>query len=161
MFVHLPMDFEQTNFDHFFASDIAQQYLVSPKRATATTACCVEVTLLKILMELETPLWAFKVIMDWACDAAQSSYKFVRQQSSYKAQLDIASKWVGMEHLCPTVVTTPLPGKRNDNSISVMMFDFVSQLHSLLSDRKLNSPQVIWWLMQQIPSHTTYLLMDA
>jgi hypothetical protein len=30
MFVHHPMDFEQTNFDQFFASDIAQQYLVSP-----------------------------------------------------------------------------------------------------------------------------------
>jgi hypothetical protein len=94
----------------------------------------VEVTLLKLFTELETPLWAFKVIMDWACDAAQSGYKFFPQQSSYKAQLDIISKWVGMEHLHPTVVTIPLPGKRNNNSISVTTFDFVSQLHSLLSD---------------------------
>jgi hypothetical protein len=45
MFVHPPMDFEQTNFDQFISSDIAQQYLVSPKRAAATTARRMEVTL--------------------------------------------------------------------------------------------------------------------
>jgi hypothetical protein len=27
--------------------------------------------------ELDTPLWAFKVSMDWAGDATQSGYKFI------------------------------------------------------------------------------------
>jgi hypothetical protein len=62
---------EQIHFSQYMANDDFQ-FLVSPTQAAATTARHVEVTLLKILTELETPLWAFKVIMDWTYDAAQS-----------------------------------------------------------------------------------------
>jgi hypothetical protein len=41
----------------------------------------------------------------------------------------------------PSVVQVPLPGKRSGNVIPVTMFDFVSQLHSLLSNPELNCAQ--------------------
>ena len=118
-------DFEQSNFNQFIGPDEAQ-FLVNPKHAVFTNARRVEVTLLKILTELEAPLWSFKVIMDWAFDASQSGYKFIPHQSSYKAQLQTISKWVGMEHMRPAVVNVPLPGVRPEDSIPVTTFDFVS-----------------------------------
>jgi hypothetical protein len=100
-----------------------------------------EVALLKILTELEAPLWAFKVIMDWASDASQTGYKFLPHQENYKSQLRTITKWVGMDHMKPSVVQVSLPGKRPDDVIPVTTFDFVSQLHSLLSDPELNCAQ--------------------
>jgi Plavaka transposase len=138
-FVNNPVDIEQIQFAQYKAND-DYQFLVSPTQAAATTARRVEVTLLKILTELETPLWAFKVIMDWAYDAAQSGYNFMPLQSSYQAQLGTLSRWVGMEHMHPSVVEIPLPGIRADDTIEVTTFDFISQFHSLLSDRELNIP---------------------
>jgi hypothetical protein len=41
----------------------------------------------------------------------------------------------------PSVLQVPLPGKRLDNVIPIRMFDFVSQLHSLLSNPELNCAQ--------------------
>jgi hypothetical protein len=61
----LTTDLEQSLFEQYMANDDFQ-FLVTPTQAAATTACCVEVTLLKTLTELEAPLFAFKVIMDWA-----------------------------------------------------------------------------------------------
>jgi hypothetical protein len=132
------MDFEQSNFDQYIGPDLSQ-YLVNPHHTTFTNARRVEVTLLKILIELETPLFAFKVLMDWAFDAAQSGYNFIPQQESYQSQLQTISKWVGMEHMHPLVVNVPLPGIRPDDEVPVTTFDFVSQLHSLLSDKELNT----------------------
>jgi hypothetical protein len=95
---------------------------------------------MKILTELEAPLFAFKVLMDWALDASQSGYNFIPQQESYQSQMQTIAKWVGMEHMRPSVVNVPLPGIRPDDAIPVTTFDFISQLHSLLSDKELNTP---------------------
>ena len=132
-------DFEQAQYMQFTSPHDNADLLVNPDTAVFTNARRVEVTLLKILTELEAPLWAFKDIMAWARDAAQSGYKFMPQQDSYRAQLETISRWVGMAHLQPKVVEVALPGARLDDSISVTTFDFVSQLHSLLSDHVLNN----------------------
>jgi Plavaka transposase len=135
----LPNDFEQANFDHFIGPD-ESQFLVNPNSTVYTNARRVEVTLMKILTELEAPLFAFKVLMDWALDASQSGYNFIPQQESYQSQMQTIAKWVGMEHMRPSVVNVPLPGIRPDDAIPVTTFDFISQLHSLLSDKELNTP---------------------
>jgi hypothetical protein len=61
----LTTDLEQSLFEQYMANGDFQ-FLVAPTQAPATTAHHVEVTLLKILTELEAPLLAFKFIMDWA-----------------------------------------------------------------------------------------------
>jgi hypothetical protein len=100
----------------------------------------VELTVLKICTKLEAQLWAFKMILNWACDVAQTGYKFIPQQEFYHSQLQIITKWFGMEQMTPKVVKVPLPGVQPDDVVPVTTFDFVSQLHSLLSDTKLNCP---------------------
>ena len=81
-----------------------------------------EVVLLKILMEMEAPLWAFKEIMDWACDAFQSCYKFLPEHGTYQSQITTIEQWVGMDHMHPTEVDVHLPGSRDDDKIRVTTF---------------------------------------
>jgi hypothetical protein len=91
-------DFEHTNFQQFLGVNELEA-LVNPTQALFTNARLVEGTLLKILTKLEAPHWAFKIIMNWACDAAQTGYKFIPQQESYRSQLQIITKWVGMKFI--------------------------------------------------------------
>jgi hypothetical protein len=73
-------DFEHTNFQQFLGVNELEA-LVNPSQALFTNARRVEVTLLKILTKLEAPLWASKIIMNWACDAAQTGYIFFRNKN--------------------------------------------------------------------------------
>ena len=116
-------------------------FLINPDPAVYTHTRRVKVALLKILTELEAPLWAFKVIMDWACDANQNGYKFIPHQESYKAQVQTIAKWVAMDHMIPEVVSVKLPGLRAGDEVPVTTFQFTTQFHSLLSDKILNTEE--------------------
>jgi hypothetical protein len=69
-------DYEQSNFNVLLDYD-PQNFILNPNKAGYTNTHHVEVILLKILTELEAPLWAFKDIMDGTCDAYQSGYSFL------------------------------------------------------------------------------------
>lgn len=131
-------DLERCNFILFDAPK--DDFIINPDTAVFSNNRRVEVILLKIITELEAPLWAFKDIMDWAFDAYQTGYKFFPQHNSYTSQIQTIEKWVGMDHMRPTVININLPGKRLTDSINVTTFDFISQFHSLLSDPLLNTP---------------------
>jgi hypothetical protein len=64
-------DYKQANFYAFVGPHELEQ-LCNPVQAIFTNTQPIKVPLLKILTELEAPLWAFKVIIDWACDAYQT-----------------------------------------------------------------------------------------
>jgi len=132
-------DMEHCNF--MVLEEPKENVIINPDAAVFTNERRVEVILLKILTELEAPLWAFQDIMDWAFDAQQSGYKFHPEHNSYKSQIQTIEKWVGMDHMRPTVVNVKLPGKRDTDFINVTTFDFISQFHSLLSDPFLNIPE--------------------
>jgi hypothetical protein len=132
-------DFEQINFNQYIGPNELEA-LVTPISPLYTNARRIEVTLLKILTELEAPLWAFKIIMNWAFDAAQSGYNFMPQPESYRLQLQTITKWAKMEHMQPTVMQVSLPGACPDDVVPATTFDCVSQLHSLLSNNELNQP---------------------
>jgi hypothetical protein len=123
---HKAMDtnnFEHTNFQQFLGV-IELEALVYPSQALFTNTCHVEVTILRILTKLEAPLWAFKINMNWACDNSQTGYRIIPQQESYPFQLQIITKWVGMEeHMMPKVVEVPLPGVQPDDVVPVTKFD--------------------------------------
>ena len=112
---------------------------LTPDTWVFTNARRVEIILLKLLTELEAPLWAFQEIMNWALDAYQSGYNFLPNQKSYKSQISTLEQWVGMDHMRPTQVRVALPGKRAEDTVDVTTFDFISQFHSLLSDPLLNT----------------------
>jgi hypothetical protein len=52
-------DYKQANFVAFFGPDELEQ-LCNPAQAVFTNAPHIKVTILKILTELEAPLWAFR-----------------------------------------------------------------------------------------------------
>ena len=89
------------DYENFGMFDDEDNYLMNPDTAVFTNARRVEIILMKLLTELEAPLWAFKEIMDWACDAIQTGYKFIPEQKTYQSQIVILEKWVGMEHMRP------------------------------------------------------------
>jgi hypothetical protein len=133
-------DLEHLNFS-MIDDNLTENFIISPDAAVFTNSRRVEVILLKILTEIQAPLWAFKDIMDWAFDAYQTGYKFTPDQRSYSSQIESIEKWVGMDHMRPKVVPVELPGSRETDTISVTTFDFISQFHSLLSDPLLNVPE--------------------
>ena len=62
-------------------------------------------------------------------------------QDSYQMRLHTLAKWVGMDHMPPTEVVVPLPGASPDDKIAITTFDFISQMHSFLSDKELNTTE--------------------
>lgn len=133
-------DYEHINFELLNDDGDNDNVIINPAAAVYTNSRRVEVILLKLLTEIEAPLWAFKNIMEWAFDAAQSGYNFTPIQTTYQAQLSNLEQWVCMEHLMPKIVEVKLPGVCADDSIPVTVFNFVAQLHSLLSDPELQVP---------------------
>jgi hypothetical protein len=72
-------------------------------------------------------------------DANQSGYNFYPQHADYKTQLDHISQWVGMSHMQLEVVEVLLPSVCPNDMVSVTKFNFLSQLHSLLANKELNT----------------------
>ena len=136
--VNVLPDFEQYAFAMFDDND-DDNFILNDDTCVFTNARRVEIILLKLLTELEAPLWAFQTIMDWALDAYQTGYNFLPNQKSYKSQISTLEQWVGMDHMRPNQVRVVLPGKREDDAVDITTFDFISQFHSLLSDPLLNT----------------------
>jgi hypothetical protein len=80
--------YEEFDDDHYITTYMSEQKF--------------EICLLKLCTELETPLYAFEEIMNWACHAYLGGYKFLPIQKSYRTQIDKLEKWMGMEDHRPT-----------------------------------------------------------
>lgn len=108
-------------------------------QTTYTKSQQVEVCLLKLCTEMETPLYAFEEIMKWARHAFMEGYEFIPRQSTYRTQIDKLETWMGMENQRPEEVSVDLPGILGTvDVIKVTRFDFTTQLRSLLDDPVLN-----------------------
>jgi hypothetical protein len=108
-------------------------------QTTYTKSQQVEVCLLKLCTEMETPLYAFEEIMKWARHAFIEGYEFMPRQSTYRTQIDKLEIWMGMENQRPEEVSVDLPGINGAiDVINVTRFDFTTQLRSLLDDPVLN-----------------------
>ena len=107
-------------------------------QTTYTQSKQTEIYLLKLLTEIEAPLYAFQEIMKWARKAYTQGYQFLPRQKSYRTQIDKLEIWMGMDNQRPEEVEVSLPGTTADESIKVTRFDFRTQLFSLLDDPVLN-----------------------
>jgi Plavaka transposase len=106
---------------------------------TYTKSQRVEVCLLKLCTEMETPLYAFEEIMKWARQAFIDGYDFRPIQTTYRTQVDKLETWMGMENQRPEEKSVELPGVEGKvDHINVTRFDFTTQLKSLLDDPVLN-----------------------
>jgi hypothetical protein len=129
-------NFEHSDFAELLANN--DDLVVPPQERTFTTSRRVETTLMKLLTEIDAPLYAFKSVMEWAEDAHHSEYGFTCQNKSYHSQINNMQSWLGMGHLRPEEVVVDLPGAHGIEQINVTVFDFVKQVTSLLADSELN-----------------------
>jgi hypothetical protein len=84
---------------------------------------------------LETPVYAFEEIMNWACHAYVGGYKFLALQKSYRTRIDKLEKWLGMEDRRPEEKSIEVPGINNTvDNLKVTRFDFLMQFKSLLDN---------------------------
>jgi Plavaka transposase len=122
-----------------FVNHDADQLDLPGYQTTYTTRREVEIRLLKLCTEMEAPLYAFEEIMKWARHAYDLKYDFQPKQSTYRDQVKKLELWMGMENHRPTEIPVSLPSdKRDEDLVNVTVFDFRTQLQSLLDDPVLN-----------------------
>ena len=122
--------------------DVVEQEKQLNKQATVCYSVSdhVEIDLLKILHDANTPHFLFKQILDWGKKAKTLNYDFNPARTHRKAQLDYLEKWFGLEYYNAKQVSVTLPGPMEltqPEVINVTCFDFTSMLRSLLTDEKL------------------------
>ena len=97
---------------------------------------CIENNLLKLIVDIGAPDYAFKKILPWAKDAYNTGYKFNPRKTNYKSQIQSKEKHSNLQHLRPKTKRVMLPP---DNLImDVTCYDFSSMLSALLNDTDLN-----------------------
>ena len=106
--LRISTNYEQWNFNILHEKEI-DNFILNKEGFVFTNNRRVEITLLKILLEIEAPLWAFQDVMLWALDAYQTRYEF-SASNSYTSQVKSLEQWVGMSHMRPNVVEVKLPG---------------------------------------------------
>jgi len=95
-----------------------------------------EIKLLKLLNNLGTPLYAYKLIMEWAKEAHLSNYNFDCQHTSHKQMIRYLQKKLQIKICQPTVLPVTL---MHDNfQADVVVFDVRQMLMSLFDNQELN-----------------------
>ena len=119
--------------------DFAPPMVTPPHKLLHTNDRRVEVSLLKLLSDMQAPLCAFQSIMSGAHDAFESGCEFNPSSCAHDSQINSISKWLNTDHLLPIEKVVCLP--EVDGSVTdfrVTTFDFTAQLHSLLQDPSIN-----------------------
>lgn len=97
---------------------------------------CVKSNLLKLMLEIGAPNYAYKQILNWAKNAYNTGYKFNPKTISYKCQIKSMEKQHNLDFLCPSVKTVSLPP---DNlMLEVTCYSFSNVLLSLVNNKELN-----------------------
>ena len=96
-----------------------------------------ETKLLQLLDEMKAPHSKFQEIMKWAQAAMLDRYNFVPENETRKGRINNLKKWLDYSSVCePQQITTELPGDPIQY-VDVTIFNFTSQLYTLLNDKKL------------------------
>ena len=99
-----------------------------------------ETDLLHLLLELGAPLYGFQKIMKWAKAAHINQYNFMPQHETYQGQIANLYHALQSHAYQPYEQLVHLPSKDGSSDVSsVIVFDFVAQLFSLLSDPCVNT----------------------
>lgn len=103
----------------------------------------VESNLLKLVTDMNIPIYAFKKIMDWAKDAYKSGYQFNPKASNYHSQIKQMESFSNLKSIRPHVKQIALQNSLKDpwdtTIFNVVCCDFTSMLLSLLQDKSINT----------------------
>lgn len=95
-----------------------------------------EIKLLKLLNDLGTPLYAYKLIMEWAKEAHLSSYSFDSQHTSHKHMISYLQNKLQIKMCQPTII--PVKLMHDNYQADVVVFDVREMLMSLFDSQELN-----------------------
>jgi hypothetical protein len=101
-----------------------------------TNARRVEVNLLKVLEDMNTPLYAYQEIMKWACDANDTQYDFRPKSETREGLVKELQASLNMKNMRPMKKKITFKGESVESVI--VCFDFVANLLSILSDTTIN-----------------------
>ena len=113
---------------------LKQQYTFSQRKFLWTQNDIVQVSLLKLLHEIQAPLYVFDQIMTWAADAQLSGYTFRTSFRHRKKLMTALYDRLDIHGLKPKKKTYRTHDGTNDE---VIIFDFRQSLLSLLRDTSL------------------------
>ena len=108
------------------------------KHAPFSTNFYMETKLLHILESMNAPHTAFRDIMLWVAEGKQRGYNYEHTHITRAAQISRIEQYLNLTTLRPQQIPVALAGEDN-LTIDVTIFDFKSQLLSLLSDSKITS----------------------
>ena len=95
-----------------------------------------EVKLLKLLLDIGAPNYAFQSFMEWGRNCRMDNYHFQPQPQRYESQIRNLTELVGMNGCRPTAV--PVTLEPDNLTLDVIVFPFATMLSSLFNCPKLN-----------------------
>lgn len=95
-----------------------------------------EISLLKILNRIGTPLYAYNEIMKWAYDAHVANYNFDTKNKTYHQVVNHLEGLLNMEGFRPRNISLKLLG--DEKETNVVVFNVPILLASLFNDTELN-----------------------
>ena len=95
-----------------------------------------EVKLLKLLIDIGAPNYAFQSFMEWGRNCRLDDYQFQPQPQRYESQIRNLTDLVGMKGCRPTAV--PVTLEPDNLTLDVIVFPFAKMLSSLLNCPKFN-----------------------
>jgi hypothetical protein len=95
-----------------------------------------EVNLLKLLLDIGAPNYAFQSFMEWGRASRMDDYHFQPQPQRFESQIRNLTELVGMKGCRPTAV--PVTLEPDNLTLDVIVFPFATMLSSLFNCPKLN-----------------------
>ena len=95
-----------------------------------------EAALLEIMKEMKAPLYFYKRILNWACQAYHNKYHFMPVRTTYHQQVEYFEKKYGMHTLRPQRKVILIEGPAL--KATVVYFDFLSCLKAIFEDPFIN-----------------------
>ena len=98
-----------------------------------------EVKLLKLLLDIGAPNYAFQSFMEWGRQSRMDDYHFQPQPQRFESQISNLTELVGMKGCRPTAV--PVTLEPDGLTLDVIVFPFATMLSSLFNCPKLNKAE--------------------
>ena len=95
-----------------------------------------EIKLLKILMDIGAPLYAYQTIMEWAHEAYMSKYKFDTKRKTYQQTIKYLEDDLQFNICRPENI--PVTLCHDNRLVNVVVFDVKKMIASLFADPTLN-----------------------
>jgi len=105
-----------------------------------TNSIAHEIDLLKLIIDMGAPLYAYEHIMKWAKESYMSKYTFDSKHKTYQQTINYLEKQLQFNICCPIKILVEL--SQDQFSIDVVVFDVKKCLHCYLMTLQLTKKKI-------------------